>query len=227
MSSLLTCPLCDTPEIAPGVAGCFHSPQEGAEIERLRVVAAKTVATRAAFFASLPSRYRTYLEKIPPEIRTLNPQAAQASAKKLGPSSFMYLYGEGGIGKTHLAVRGAARLLEHGSTLYVNEEDYFDAVGEEIGGGPKAPDLTVPQVLIYDDAGKKTPSPLATQRIYRMLEKRWAGEKATIITANRSPELYAASLGRDAGEVSAILSRLRAGHVFELKGRDGRWGSAL
>ncbi len=226
MPSILICPLCNTPEIVPGVAGCFHTAQEGAEIERIRAVTAKTAATRAAFLASLPPRYRAYLEGMPVEIRSLNPQAAQAS-KNLRSSSFLYLYGEGGIGKTHLAVRGAARLLEHGAALYVNEEDYFDAVGEEISGGPKAPDLTAPQILVYDDAGKKTPSPSAMQRIYRMLEKRWAGEKATIITANRSPELYAASLGRDAGEVSAILSRLRSGHVLEMKGRDGRRGSAL
>lgn len=226
MPSILICPLCNTPEIAPGVAGCFHTAQEGAEIERLCTDEVKAQATQAAFLASLPARYRGYLEKMPSEIRGLNPQAAEASTK-LSPSSFLYLHGAGGIGKTHIAVRAAARLLKYGSTLYVNEADYFDAVSEEINGGPKAPDLVSPRVLLYDDASKKTPSPATAQRIYRMLEKRWAGEKATIITANRSPKLYAGSLAQDPSEVSAISSRLRSGHVFEIKGRDGRQGSAL
>lgn len=119
-----------------------------------------------AYLGSLPEMYRGYLDVLPPDIQRTNRELI-AHAHTLSPHSFLYLHGVGGVGKTHLAVRAGMRLVQEGaSALYVNESHFYRAIDAERDGGPKAPDLTKPHVLVYDDVGFKTATPAALQRFY-------------------------------------------------------------
>lgn len=220
-----TCPLCQTPELAPGVPGCFHTPQENVQIASIRKAEVDAQRRHEAYLGSLPEMYRGYLETIPPEIAKANRELI-AHARTLSPHSFLYLHGPGGSGKTHLAVRAGMRLLKEGaSAMYANEAHFYRAVEVEREGGPKAPDLMKPQVLVYDDVGFKAASPATLQRFYEVLEYRWSNRMATFMTANRPPEEVASVLAQDDGRASAILSRLRAGKVFAVaRTIDGREG---
>jgi len=226
---LRTCPLCGVLELAPGVQGCFHSPAEGAQIARLLAAESRQVEQRQAFQASLKEQYLGYLGRLPRGIAEANPEV-MADLDEIGPRSFLYLWGEVACGKTHVAVRAASTVMaRHGvSGLFVSESGYFKDLSREMDGGAEAPDLLRPGVLAYDDAGKKSPSPFALQKFYDLLEGRWAGQLATIITSQRPPDALAASLGRNADEVAAIQSRLRAGRVRQMtrRGADKREGKS-
>lgn len=219
------CPLCKTPELAPGVAGCFHTTAEHIQIKAIRDAEVDARRRHEAYLGSLPQMYRDYLDAIPAGLQRANRDLI-THARTLSRHSFLYLHGPGGSGKTHLAVRAGARLVKEGaSALYANEAHFYRAVETEREGGRKAPDLMRPQVLVYDDVGFKAASPATLQRFYEVLEYRWSNRMATFITANRPPEEVASVLAQDDGRASAILSRLRAGRVFEVvRTIDGREG---
>jgi DNA replication protein DnaC len=91
------------------------------------------------------------------------------------------------------------------------------------------PNLVAPGVLILDDLGKVKTSEFVYETLYACLESRWSNAKTTILTANHKPGVVAdrltpASLDREAAD--AILSRLIAGQVIEVKGMDEREGGS-
>ena len=226
----LKCPLCNAPYLAPDVPNCTHTPQENVEIIRLQSEHKRLQGIREAYIGSLPPLYRDYLKEIPADIEKRNPQVF-ADLDQMSERAFVFLHGEGGAGKSNLAVFLAAYLANkyRVSALFIGEEAYFERVEQSYGGGPAAPDLLAPQILVYDDAGKKPPSANASRLFYRMLEQRLSHMKATIITSNKSPELLAESASEYPEEVGSILTRLYAGWVYEIEGSadgNGRVGIA-
>ncbi|GGM16330.1 ATP-binding protein [Deinococcus aerophilus] len=200
-----------------------------AELDRAVLRGAQTEANRRAFLASLPPRYGRYATTpVPAQVLAANPEL-RAKLERMTPQGFLYLTGEADAAKTHLAVRQALHLTEGGgSALFVDETDYFARVFAEFGGGPPAPDLLAPDVLVYDDLGKQKPSEFALQKLYHLLEMRWSHEKALIVTSNFTPREVVARLTDDEVVGHAIYSRLMAGQLAGIRrGAGGRQGSAL
>lgn len=224
------CPICGAPKVAVSLYACIErdTPCDPNEIDR-RVEAGIAAQQRMdAFLASLPPRYRRYATTpVAPEVLATNTKA-RAALQAMTPQGFLYLTGDPGVGKTHLAVRQAVNLIREGfSAQFVDEVEYFERVFAEFGGGRPAPSLIAPDVLIYDDLGKQKPSDFALQKLYHMLEMRWSHEKATIITSNLTPQAVGPRISDDPAVAASIVSRLMAGQAVGLRGADNRPGSAV
>ncbi len=179
------------------------------------------------YLESLPSRYRAYrfdaLER-----RDGNAEAFDAGTG-LEPSQMLYLWGNPGNGKSHLACAIGFRLLESASVVFWNVAALLARLRDGVAHDLPRPNLTAPGVLILDDLGKVKTSEFVYETLYACLESRWSNAKTTILTANHKPGVVAdrltpASLDREAAD--AILSRLIAGRVIEVKGKDEREGGS-
>lgn len=159
-------------------------------------------------------RYRGYLEK-PLDVHAGNRAALEAARAYRG--GLLYLWGPPGVGKTHLALRLAGKLAGEGrfvrfrSELDFLAEERLAAAGEDV--------LPSYERLMLDDGGKSRLTPFSAERLYALVERSSAGGHDLILTSNLPPETFAARLG-EVGE--AVLSRLKGGAVFELKGKDQR-----
>lgn len=179
----------------------------------------------ARYVASLPPRYRDCT------LTTLRVhagnQAAVSAATRLEPGQSLYVWGPAGNGKTHLAVATGRRLAAEGLTVaFHGVVELFARLRASFGpGGGAAPDLETPAVLILDDLGKLKPTEFAYEVVYGALEYRWSHLLTTVFTANHRPSVAAARLGADAESAAAVLSRMAAGAVVEVRGPDGRMAS--
>lgn len=175
-----------------------------------------------AYMQMLPKRYqRCKLENL--RIHDGNRAAVQAAnAFDLGDT--LYLWGRPGNGKTHIAAAlgamyawGRAVDVEFWNLATLFHRLRRAAIGEETW-----PNLAYPSVLVLDDIGKTKGTDFTFQEFYRVLEERWSDDKATIFTANHRPSQAVKRIADDPESQGAILSRLAAGTVVEVKGPDQR-----
>lgn len=159
-------------------------------------------------------RYREYLER-PLEAHSGNKAAIEAARRYQG--GLLYLYGPPGVGKTHLALRIAARLVAEGRFVRFRSE--LDFLAEERLAAAGEGVLPQYERLVLDDGGKTRLTPFTLERLYALVERSSAGGCDLIITSNLSPEAYAARLG-EVGE--AVLSRIQGGVAVEVQGPDRR-----
>lgn len=143
----------------------------------------------------------------------------------------LLFYGGVGTGKTHLAIAIAGRLLERGigcrfvdhRALLKQIQATFDPANPATEAGVVQPLLDV-EVLILDDLGVGRATEWALETLHYILNDRYSGRLATIITTNLDPGEQAgseSSLARAVGE--RLCSRLYEMCAFvELKGRDFR-----
>ena len=177
------------------------------------------------YLETLPIRYRRYT--FDHFERTDGNAAALQAAIKLEVGRTLYLWGNPGNGKTHLACAVGFQALERGSVVFWNTAALYARLRECVAHDLPKPNLLAPMVLILDDLGKIKTSEFVYETLYGCLESRWSNAKTTILTANHKPGVVAdrltpASLDQQAAD--AILSRLVAGHVIEVSGEDRREG---
>ncbi len=229
------CVLCGAAENPgyPGVYDCDCCLT--AEWQSRQGPAAENAEARLAFLkaslnASVPARYRGYLRTpVAAQFRRDNPEVGRLASYTLTPGSVLYLHGLSGTGKTHAALRAVVRLVteEKLTAAFVGEADYFKSLTDSFGGHGAAFDATTPQVLVYDDLGRRRPTPVVLDELYRILEHRWSNELTTIITSNFSPLQAVLKLTDDADLGGGIMSRLACGDIYEVKGaQDYRIGTA-
>lgn len=159
-------------------------------------------------------RYREYLER-PVDGHAGNRLALEAARAYTG--GLLYLHGPSGTGKTHLALRLAWRLAQEGRFIRFRTE--LDLLKEEREAAASGEDPPFYERLVLDDLGKGRITPFTAERLYALVEGASVGRFDLIATSNFSPEELASRLG-EVGE--AVLSRLRAGRVVALEGRDLR-----
>ena len=159
-------------------------------------------------------RYRCYLEK-PLDVHVGNRAATEAARAYRG--GLLYLWGPPGVGKTHLALRIAARLVQEGRFVRFRSE--LDFLAEERLAAAGEGILPQYERLVLDDGGKTRLTPFTLERLYALVERSSAGGRDLILTSNLSPEAYAARLG-EVGE--AVRSRIQGGVVVEVQGPDRR-----
>ena len=183
--------------------------------------------TAHAYLEMLPVRYRQYVRS--PLRRTEGNFAALEGADDLEPGGSLYLHGSPGNGKTHLAVVTGFRLLESGGVAFWNMARLYAHLRDCVASDTPKPNLIAPSTLILDDLGKVKATEFVYETLYATLEGRWSEGKTTIFTANHKPGIVAdrltpASLDRESAD--AILSRLVAGRVIEVRGSDEREGQS-
>ena len=177
------------------------------------------------YLETLPTRYRTYT--FGGFERTDGNTIALEVAAQLEAGRTLFLWGNPGNGKTHLACAIGFRALERGSVVFWNVAALYARLRECVAHDLPKPNLLAPSVLILDDLGKVKASEFVYETLYGCLEMRWSNAKTTILTANHKPGVVAdrltpASLDQQASD--AILSRLVAGHVVEITDEDRREG---
>ena len=177
------------------------------------------------YLETLPTRYRAYtFESFE---RTDGNTVPLEVAAQLEAGRTLFLWGNPGNGKTHLACAIGFRALERGSVVFWNVAALYGRLRECVAHDLLKPNLLAPSVLILDDLGKVKASEFVYETLYGCLESRWSNAKTTILTANHKPGVVAdrltpAILDQQASD--AILSRLVAGHVVEITGEDRREG---
>lgn len=96
-----------------------------------------------------------------------------------------YLWGEKGVGKTHLAAAAGITAAKRGDWVkYFTFADLVQQFRDSVKTGTPRPDLTGPDLLILDDMSYAKPSEFAFEVLFSLTDGRWANKKATIFIAN-------------------------------------------
>ncbi|MBE7557783.1 ATP-binding protein [bacterium] len=198
------CPDCDGYGniIENGVARPCHCRIERELTERLTV-------------ARIPERYRhCSLDNFSTDSheRERDLKAMRWALKEMlgKPGRGIYIHGEHGVGKTHLAVAILRELVKQGkSGVYYNVVDLLDQMRDSMRAesGPGAQQLLGFhmdwEVLLLDDLGVQRASPWVVERLHAIVNARYESNRVLIITSNKTLEAATANLNR------AITSRLR------------------
>jgi DNA replication protein DnaC len=178
---------------------------------------------RRNFIESLPARYQAFT------LDTLDGhdgnRAAIGAAESLEFGQNLYVWGEAGNGKTHLAVGIGRRMVGTYTVAFWGVSHLFQVLREAIGDNSvRRPDLITPHVLVLDDLGKTKPTEWVYENLYNTLERRWADGRSTVFTANYRPLDVAKRISFDKEGAEAVVSRLASGKVVQVKGPDRRLG---
>lgn len=109
-------------------------------------------------------------------------------AKEFGARSpSLLLFGDAGLGKTHLALSIAAEVLEKGfDVIYVSAQNAFAQIGasryEDTGGGDLFASMLSADLLVLDDLGTEYIDAYVLSRLYELVNGRT--RRPTIYTTN-------------------------------------------
>lgn len=150
--------------------------------------------------------------------------SCRAYAEQFQPhAASLLMMGETGLGKTHLSLAIASRVMERGfSAVYVSSPDLFRKLQNEYygKGEPGADTMTVlldTDLVILDDLGAEIGSQFNTSALYNIVNSRLNAGRATIISTNLPPRELEARYG------ARIASRLLTMYkCFYFVGRDVR-----
>lgn len=178
-----------------------------------------------AFLHSLPEGYRNYtLDNFPLHIGVQD--AYNVARLRLNKS--IYIYGDPGVGKTHLMVAAARRYAEAGRiTGYVSVPQYFDQLMRVRDGGPPPAPLTSYDVLVLDDVDKVRRYDGVFNHLYVALEHfQTSPKKVLLVTAQAHPSDVAVRVTPQGDEVqaAAFASRLATGHLRQVFGQKDKEG---
>lgn len=176
-----------------------------------------------AFLKHLADDLRRQASK-PPQESSGNKRAL-AQIEATGPGDNLFLYGRRGVGKTHLALWCAGRLVKaHGLAArfrtFPQLLEEFDLARQT---GEAAPDSQHHDVLVIDDLDKGRTTTYASERVYELLTRLSSSHKTTIITCNRSPvEVAKRFYEGDWRNQEALASRFMTMNPLLVTGRDQR-----
>lgn len=108
-------------------------------------------------------------------------------------SKSLYMYGETGIGKTHLSLAIAGVVIKKGyNVVYGSAHNFFNALEREHFGRSEEPDGTTEEkllncdLLIIDDLGAEFITSFSIAQLYNIVDTRLAKGLPTIINSNLS-----------------------------------------
>lgn len=140
--------------------------------------------------------FATFDQSLPGVFQAL--RHAQAFADE--PSGWLVLVGPYGCGKTHLAVSVARARIGVGDTVLVQTvPDLLDHLRDAYGPGSqnyseKFEEMKRVDLLVLDDYGAQNDTPWATEKLFQLLNSRYNGQRATVVTSNdlenSDPRLY-------------------------------------
>ena len=175
------------------------------------------------FLKSLDAKDRRYFDA--PVTPTPGNVEAVSAAAAFQPPKFVYLYGDPGLGKTHLAILAARGALLAGKAVrFISESDLIDERRAAMFLDRALEAL--PQALLLDDIGKKgKPGDFYASLMHDLLEQCDRKDVGVFITSNHSPEEAARRIALDEQNARAIQSRLELGKVIHIHGESRREGS--
>ena len=108
-------------------------------------------------------------------------------------SKSIYMYGETGLGKTHLSLAIAGEVIRKGyNVVYGSAHNFFNALEREHFGRSEDPDGTTEDrllgcdLLIIDDLGAEFVTAFSIAQLYNIVDTRLAKGLPTIINSNLS-----------------------------------------
>lgn len=152
-----------------------------------------------------------------------------------GARNWLFLYGDYGLGKTHLAVSALRYLClnRQWEPLFIKWSEYCSRIQQswndpaadseyDLWRGP----AKVP-LLVLDDMDKRGSSEWALGKLYDLIDHRYVRRLPTILTANRGLEALSTFWGRSQQmkDLSRAITSRIVGQLFaviELTGRDQR-----
>jgi DNA replication protein DnaC len=150
------------------------------------------------------------------------------------PLNNIYIFGNTGCGKTHLAVAMLRRLYDTGRVFYGNYGMYKKTISfrnmadlifeikqtfNHSYGDAEAifiNNFSMTHLLVLDDLGAENVGDWSTQVLYLIVERRYRENYPTIVTSNMTPEELEKSHG------SRIASRLCSGELIHITAPDYR-----
>lgn len=99
----------------------------------------------------------------------------------------LFFAGDAGLGKTHLALSVANRVLNAGfDVLYLSSQTAFAAIDRDrySGGGETLQAMLEAELLILDDLGTEFLTPFVASCLYRIVDTRLCRKLPTIYTSN-------------------------------------------
>lgn len=98
----------------------------------------------------------------------------------------LYLFGETGIGKTHLALAIANETLKKGfQVVYVSSQSlFFEMSNDRAGAGELMETLNEADLVILDDLGTELVTPFVLSMLYNLVDTRLGRKRPTVYTTN-------------------------------------------
>lgn len=167
-----------------------------------------------------PARYAEYPNKgfI---VEDGNRDALQAVTEFNG-SGVLFLHGDVGAGKTHLAMIAADRVIQSGGRAA-----FIFGTGL---GRLKADQLPSADAVVVDGidiAISSTTAPEHFRNLTRLIENALTKGTAVLITSIRAPQEAVSAVLGDHEASEAVLGALAAAQVLEVRGKDRRIGSSV
>lgn len=166
---------------------------------------------------------------IMPRFESAEHPLAQGCADDMSKGKNLYIYGEVGTLKTHLASATARILVAKGCNVKFSAMwKVLDAIkaGFRDNYDP-LPAYQSCQFLVLDDFGKESPTDFALERMFALIDERSARMLPTAVTTQYKPGRLIERLAKngDKDTAIAIVSRLRQDcRTVELDGGDRRLG---
>jgi DNA replication protein DnaC len=155
------------------------------ELERRRSLELQELSNLDAFASST---FEDFDQSVPGSAQAF--QAATAFASD--PTGWLFLYGPCGIGKTHLAVAIAKRLVASGTTVYFavvpDLLDHLRATFDPSSGVAYDHRFTAIRnapLLVLDDLGTENTTPWAREKLFQIINHRYKEQLPTVLTSNQ------------------------------------------
>jgi DNA replication protein DnaC len=125
------------------------------------------------------------------------------------PTSWLYLCGPCGAGKSHLAAAIANELAAAGyAVTYASVPDLLRFIRTGIGDGAadaRLDALRCVEVLMLDDIGAEYLTAWAAEQLFILVNARYLADRATILTSNDRPEALPERVGSRIAEVARLI----------------------
>lgn len=109
--------------------------------------------------------------------------------KALRRGKGLYIFGDCGVGKTHLAVAMAHELINKEiDTLFSTVTEYLNSIKSTFNGDGESEEIrdiySNVEVLILDDIGKENATSWSAEEVFALIDSRYRNCKTTIYTSN-------------------------------------------
>lgn len=205
--------------------GCEGEERAAAEAER-RALAARECEEKAKFMRAGVKRRYLGAKVDTPEARAYVERFGSDGGRGL------YIHGDVGAGKTHLASALACVFVAAGYTVVLTTtldmlDDIQDTFGKEASSLAAVQRFATSDVLILDDLGKESASPWSASTIFQIVNYRYEAMRPLIVTSQYDLKGLEKRIGRQGERESARAIASRLGQMcrdVHLAGGDRRRG---
>ena len=166
------------------------------------------------------------------DVRGNNPNADQQKSLKAAfdfarnyaktPDGWLVLFGEPGVGKTHLAVAIAAERIKAGQRVFLaSVPDLLDDLRDTFTPDSKVTysrrfdEVKSAELLLLDDLGREHSSPWAKEKLYQIIVHRHNARLPTVITTSLD-------FTRESGPVASRVRDVTVADMYRIEAPDYR-----